>query len=246
MRVHVRANPRRMILQAAGVAIVALCVLGGGWGVRQASAAWTRNRALQRGNELFNSHQYAEAVLALSEAIRLKSDPAKAHQLRALAYSKLGDHRRAVADLSTVIALDPGRVSAYQMRAASYLNLSQPTLAGEDLDMALRLSPQWVSGYTMRGTAYREQGKLQAALADFDMAVALDPCAENYYQRGLTKESLSDYLRAIDDYTIALEVRPNWELAYRARARAHAALGDSNGAAGDIRRAESAKTARIH
>jgi tetratricopeptide (TPR) repeat protein len=123
------------------------------------------------------------------------------------------------------------------MRAACFLKLSEPTLAAEDLDTALRLSPQWVSGYTLRGRAYRELGKLKAALEDLNMAVALDASAENYYQRGLTNEALADYMRAIDDYTIALEIEPKWELAYRARARAHLAHGDPNGADGDLRRA---------
>jgi tetratricopeptide (TPR) repeat protein len=237
MREHARPARRRMILQLTCAAVLAASIAGGGWGIRQASAAWTRSKALERGNELLNTGWYAEAVLALSDAIRLKSKPARAHELRAIAYSKLGDNRRAVADLSTVISLDPGSVAAYQMRAASFLNLSEPGLAAQDLETALRLSPQWVLGYALRGRAYREQGKLKAALEDFDMAAALDPSAENYYQRGLTKEVLADYLRAIDDYTLALEIEPNWEPAYRARARAHAALGDVNSAAGDLRRA---------
>src|SRR6266853_6701557 len=107
---RMRLARQRMILQVSFAAVLAACAAGG-WGLRQAS---TRAKALERGNALVSRGQYAEAVLALSEAIRLNSNPAKAHELRAIAYSKLGDHKRAVDDLSTVILLDAGNLSAYQ------------------------------------------------------------------------------------------------------------------------------------
>jgi tetratricopeptide (TPR) repeat protein len=232
-----------MMLEATCSLALAACAAGGIWGLRGASIAWNRSKALERGNELLNHQQYADAVVALGEAIRLDSNPAKAYQLRAIAYSKLGDNGRAVADLTIVISLDPGRISAYEFRAISFLRLSQPEQAAQDLETALELSPQWVSGYTLRGKTYRELGRLKAAIDDFDMAVALDPSAENYYQRGLTKEALTKYRPAIDDYTIALEMEPKWELAYRARAHAREALGDLNGAAGDLRRADEKREA---
>src|SRR5258708_11042962 len=81
---------QRMILQVSCAAVLAACAAGG-WGLRQAS---TRAKALERGNRLVSSGQYAEAVLALSEAIRLNSNPAKVHELRAIAYPKLRDHKR--------------------------------------------------------------------------------------------------------------------------------------------------------
>ena len=52
-------------------------------------------------------------------------------------------------------------------------------------------------------------------------AIELKPCFENYYNRALMHERLSDYEQAIADYTSALELEPMFPQAWYNRGRAY-------------------------
>jgi tetratricopeptide (TPR) repeat protein len=236
VKVKVHLVPHRMMLEVMLGILFIVFAFGGSLGIRQGWMYWTRGKALAKGNELLDKRRYPEAVEALGKAIAMNPKWSKAYHLRALAYIRMGENEPAAADLSKVIELEPRRIAAYQLRANAYVGLAKPLLAIKDLETALRLSPQWISGYTLRGRAYREIGNIKASLEDLDMAVALQPDGENYYQRGLTKEALGQFERAIDDYTIAIEIDPRADEPYRARARARTELGDSSGAEQDLRR----------
>jgi len=227
---------RRAGLISVAIVLVPAIGLASSW----AWTEWSARKALQRGNELMNEAHYAEAVGALSDAISLRASP-KALQLRAVAYSKVGDNAKTIADLTTLIQKTPNRRAAYQLRAETFLKVANYGEAVDDLNTALRLSPEWVRGYALRGEAYQALGHFDDAMEDMDMAVALQPTPENYYKRGLLKASLRRYSKAITDFTIAIELDSSITDVYRSRASALEAIGDSTAAQADLLRAASAR-----
>ena len=100
-----------------------------------------------------------EGLLRMIEHLTgdLRANPRDTEALlaRGLAYSELGDHRRAAEDNSRVIALDPDNADAYFERARAYSEMGEHRPALEDYDAALRLAPGDATAHYSRGGAPR-------------------------------------------------------------------------------------------
>jgi tetratricopeptide (TPR) repeat protein len=70
----------------------------------------------QQGRELIQEKKYAEAIEALSEAIRLQPDFALALNARGFAYQLTHDYKHAIADFDAAIRINPKYTNAYQNR----------------------------------------------------------------------------------------------------------------------------------
>lgn len=75
-----------------------------------------------------------------------------------------------------------------------------------------------VKSYRLRGHLYTELKQYQEAIKDFDQAL-LNNSKNNYLtycERGTTYQLLGDAKKAIEDYSLALEIKPNFD-AYNSR-----------------------------
>lgn len=80
-------------------------------------------------------------------------------------------------------------------------------------------------------------GQLQQ-IENFSQAIRTNPnCAEFYYKRGLSHQSLGDKHGAIADYTKAIELESNHAGAHHQRGILNSELGDRRQAVEDLRRA---------
>lgn len=61
--------------------------------------------------------------------------------------------------------------------------------------------------------------------------------AEEYFERGYVKAHLKKYEEAIEDYTKAIAINPNYAMAYYNRGIAKNLIGDTDGACSDWRKA---------
>ncbi|MCA9149973.1 MAG: tetratricopeptide repeat protein [Planctomycetales bacterium] len=68
----------------------------------------------------------------------------------------------------------------------------------------------------------------QEAMADYDKAIQEDPKnADAWYARGFAQLSHGDaMLKAVEDLTMAIDLKPDYAQAYLMRGRAYEALGD--------------------
>lgn len=75
---------------------------------------------------------------------------------------------------------------------------------------AVELSPFEINSYYNRGISYYKTGKEEEAEGDFDKVIIMDPrMSSAYVYRGLCRDELKRYKDALNDYTRALELKPN-------------------------------------
>jgi tetratricopeptide (TPR) repeat protein len=95
----------------------------------------------------------------------------------------------------------------------------------QDYSQAIRINPKSASIYNNRGVAYDRKGDYDRASADYDQAIRIEPLAEAYFNRGNVHLGRSQYDRAIDDYTTALELKADFAPALDNRCWARAVVG---------------------
>jgi tetratricopeptide (TPR) repeat protein len=112
----------------------------------------------ERGLGHYQRGEYAEAVAAWTEAVRL--DPANADTLidRGWAYSLLHEHDRAIADFTAALRLRPDS-EAFNNRGIAHAAKGEHDKALADFTEAIRLRPLGVKAYLNRAQAYAERGE---------------------------------------------------------------------------------------
>lgn len=149
------------------------------------------------GNRLMDSGEYKEALAEFTAAIRCGKYVTVSYACRAAAYSKLGDHKSALGDCNAAIELDPSNVLAYMNRCCEYVDLGNGKSALEDGNKAIALNSLSSAHYSPRKpqTLFLNRGRAFFILGDLD-------------------NSLSDFNKAI-------ELDPNYAVAYHNRAIAY-------------------------
>lgn len=119
----------------------------------------------ERGNTLFTTGHYAEAVVCYDRSLALEPTP-QAYANRALAALKQGRPADAEADCAAAIALDPSYVKAHHRRGSARLALGQPAAAAADFEAGLRWEP------ANKTLAVERARALEAVLAAEGLAAA--------------------------------------------------------------------------
>jgi serine/threonine protein kinase/tetratricopeptide (TPR) repeat protein len=189
---------------------------------------------LDRARARLAARDFAGAVAAASDAIRLEPRLAEAYILRAWAYNDLNQVDRAIADATEALRLDPASSQAYTQRALAHNNAGKPDRALADSTEALRLDPKSVLAYTQRARVYLHRGDPDRAIADYSEAVRLDPrLAWIVEHRARAYIMKGEQERVIEDCTEAVRLDPNLAFAYFERGDAYARLGEFTRALAD-------------
>ena len=93
-----------------------------------------------RGRQLSKSGRYREAIVELTEAIRIAPDFALAFNARGFALVMLHESARAIADLNKAILLNPTYGNAYFIRAIARRTIGDAPGAAADLKRSQQLS----------------------------------------------------------------------------------------------------------
>lgn len=93
-----------------------------------------------RGRQLSKSGRYLEAIVELTEAIRIAPDFALAFNARGFALVMLHESARAIADLNKAILLNPTYGNAYLIRAIARRTIGDAPGAAADLERSQQLS----------------------------------------------------------------------------------------------------------
>ena len=97
------------------------------------------------------------------------------------------------------------------------------------LDEFLAAEPDSATGFELRGHCHHRLSHLERALADFDAALALDSKRPgSHCARGMVLRTQGNSLEAIESYSRALEVQPNFLEALNWRGLTHLELGKSD------------------
>lgn len=176
---------------------------------------------------------YDRALADANEAIRIDSGLDYAWAVRGKIRLHREEYDAALKDFSEAIRLNPNNVNAWTGRGLiqdRYMNQHQA--AEHDLTQAIRLVPNHGHAYFHRARANWHLGRAEQALADYDRAISLLPkqqyaASTAFLERGDIYLQKSDLARAIEDFTEAIRLDPNYYEAYERRAKAFRSLGDN-------------------
>ena len=175
-----------------------------------------------------------QAVTYFDQTIRAQPDFVDAYVHRAEARRRLLQFELSMKDCNKVIQLAPADPRGYNCRGYAEQQLMQYDASLSDFGEALRRNPNFGLAYGNRGTTYNLTQQYNRAIQDFNQAIRLLPRNHVFYiRRGNSFSSLKRYDQAIQDYTDAIRLSPKSMDAYRGRAMAEQAMGDTAGAAAD-------------
>lgn len=190
---------------------------------------------LDKGIALHEAKDYAGAIEAYSQAIKLKPDHFLIYYNRGGAYEAMKKYDLAIADFTKAIELQPKLGYVYAMRAKVYTMLSQDDKAVADYSSAISLESVG-EYYIGRSEALGRLKKYDLALADSAKLVESFPDAANvFYLHGKNQIGKQNFELAIAAFTRAIVLRPDYRNAYEERGWAYmglknytAALADAN------------------
>ena len=149
--------------------------------------------AFRQGQELAKSHQFAQAIVAFSEALTIHPDWPNAVFARARALQLSGQCAEAVRGFDEYLRARPKGFNAYADRGLCLDRLQEEDRALADFEQALALKPDLAAALFGRGLVHMHRGGLQSAIADFDAAIFIAPNYGLAFQaRGNAKRKFGD------------------------------------------------------
>src|SRR3954452_21107874 len=172
--------------------------------------------------------QRISVVLALVVAVAACANPAQGRVDAGVKLAAEKDWKNAIAAFDEAIALDPGLTDAYLDRAFARDAVYDQSGAMADLDVVIERRPNDVRALVDRAALRARAG---------DATGAVDEA-----KRGEENSSSADLMRAIDDATQALALRPSDTHALLYRGLAHIDLHESDLGIADLRAARASTT----
>ncbi len=208
---------------------------------------------------------HPRALADFNRAIELKPGEPVFHHARGVSYQQLGNCSAAIADYDLVIqsialaakvhddalqeislpgnsspetAVSPLLIDAYFRRGMTHTELVDFDRALVDYDLIISLDPAHTRAYIQRSWIYFRQGKYPLAIQDCETVKAIDKvCFWSNYLLGVIHALSGEQERAIADFTIAIELSPNYVSAryhrgiiYYDRGNTSEAIADFDGA----------------
>lgn len=128
----------------------------------------------QSGNAWLMAGMADNAVVTLTNALKLRPSDGELFKDRARAHLELKHWKDAGADLDSAIVLSAADAEAYRMRGYALMKLNRLTDAWEDVGVAMQLAPQDVNVIVLRGQI-REAMRMQGIDDPAGLDTALEP-----------------------------------------------------------------------
>lgn len=129
------------------------------------------NRLFQESAALFDENKYEEAILALTQAIRLAPDRSVYYYQRHAALRWLKRNDEALSDINSAILLAPREPGLYVARAYTHCAIGNHPAALADLRVATETAPGNFDVLSDAGRIRAQIGDYEDALALFDRAM---------------------------------------------------------------------------
>jgi tetratricopeptide (TPR) repeat protein len=167
------------------------------------------------------------ALADLDKLLTIDANNVGARVLRARLYSGQQLNAQALDELNTAATMQPNDPAAFKARAALLRQLGDSAGAEADLERARALEPGNLDLALQQVALLKQQNRLSDALAIYRAILpsAADP-APLYLDAGEMRYSMRNYRRALANYTIAAELRPDDGAAFYGIGLAQRKLGD--------------------
>ena len=185
----------------------------------------------RRGNALFLSRDYTEAVDAYDRALALKPDYYQAWSNRGSALFNLDQYEASIASYDRALDLKDDYPEAWNNRGSSLIKLGDYEAAAFSFEKATALQADYLDAWNNRGFVLMQLGRHKEALAAYTQLVKLDPSsAQAWHNRGRTTLELKRYDPALQCFDKAIGLDSSHFGAWRDRALVLEKLGRVNDA----------------
>jgi tetratricopeptide (TPR) repeat protein len=150
----------------------------------------------------------------------------------------MGRGDRALSDLDKAIALCPEDPEAWLLRGSIYYNETQLERALGDLREAIRLKPEEPAGYQLLAEALLRKRDAADAINQVDLALSRDSCfVPAYVTLGEIHKAYSRIEKAVEAYSMALNIDPDHFDARLKRAQLYVEINEHGQALKDLQHA---------
>jgi protein O-mannosyl-transferase len=155
--------------------------------------------------------EFAQAVVAYQEAIRLNPNAADAHQNLGLTWQAQGSNSQAIAEFTEAARIDTNRLDSWSSLAASCAMQNRMPEAEAAFRQIVRLRPNDWGAYDNLGNALAAQNKFDEAVPFYLTALKLNP--NDYvteFNLGLTHLRAGRRVESEAHFREALRINPNY------------------------------------
>ncbi|MBR9859651.1 tetratricopeptide repeat protein [bacterium] len=181
-----------------------------------ASFADDASHFARRAQQKFNNRDYAGALVDYSRAINLDSSSAVLFNNRGLCHYNLDHFTEAISDYDKAISLDSAFARAYYNRGNCMLLVVNYQEAVLSYDRCLILDSLFVKAYVNRAKALTGLEDFSSAKSNLDLAIKYSRLEDPklYLKRGNALFMMKHFEEAIEDYSYALSLDPEYYKAY--------------------------------
>jgi tetratricopeptide (TPR) repeat protein len=178
--------------------------------------------------------QYQESITYINKSLRIDESQAKAYHLKGNVYLEIGDTGKAISSFQTAIEQDNGYVDAFYDLGMLY-GLKKDPLALEYYTNALKIQPSHEQSLYARAKFFQDLGKFDDAIREYKaMMIRITNCDQCHYNLGaIYLEVKKDYTQALEEFSKAIALNPNYLEAYFARGFTYSRLNNVSSAKAD-------------
>jgi len=166
------------------------------------------------GASLLRQNKIAEAIVQLSESLRIDPGIFDGHNNLGAALLKQGKYREAEVYCSKALQLIPENPQAHDNLGAALLMQGRIEEAKSHFSEALRISPESYMPHYNMGIVHARQGRNSEALLEFSEALRINPdFADAHYNLGAVLLRQDRIGEAISHFSEALRIKPGYVLA---------------------------------
>lgn len=160
-----------------------------------------------KGDELYNDGDYAEAVKAYDEYIKLHPSHVKSIYNRGRSYEELGKYQLAFQDFEKVLEIDQKNTSALLSMSKFYYRDHKYEKSKYYSDLAVKANDNLPDAHFWSGRALHQLGLFSEALTAYNNAINLNrELGEAYLYRGAIKMQSHHKKSACADFKTAKDL----------------------------------------
>jgi tetratricopeptide (TPR) repeat protein len=161
----------------------------------------------QRGMELYEKHEFMEAILNLNKAIETDARYSQAYYLRGNIKAAFEDFHGAMKDYNSAIDLNNKMSDSFFARGNVKMKLQDYYGAISDYSSAIALNENYVEAYFNRGKAKQFLQAYEDAINDCSKIIQINSKSiDAYYMRGLLRIEFGDVKQGCLDLSKAGEL----------------------------------------
>lgn len=178
--------------------------------------------------------QYQEAINYINKSLRIDETQAKAYHLKGNVYLEIGDTGKAISSFQTAIEQDNTYTDAFYDLGRLY-GIKKEAVALDYFANALKLEPSHEQSLYARAKFYQDIGKYEEAVREYKSAISrIKTCDVCFYNLGaIYLEVKKEYTQALEYFSKAIELNPNYLQAYLARGYTYSKLDNLPSAKAD-------------